>query len=57
MLYNNSMTRRMSLCPNCRTIQKNGIPCTICKCPVIVTDDNKDLNKDNKQDDKTKEHN
>lgn len=25
---------RMTLCPNCRTIQKAGTDCTICKCPV-----------------------
>lgn len=25
---------RMTLCPNCRTIQKVGTNCTICKCPV-----------------------
>lgn len=25
---------RMTLCPNCRTIQKAGTVCTICKCPV-----------------------
>jgi len=27
---------RMTLCPVCRTIQKAGTVCTICKCPVIV---------------------
>ena len=26
--------RRMCLCPNCRTIQKAGTSCSICKCPV-----------------------
>jgi hypothetical protein len=25
---------RMVLCPNCRTIQKAGTNCSICKCPV-----------------------
>lgn len=25
---------RMTLCPNCRTIQKAGTVCSICKCPV-----------------------
>lgn len=25
---------KMTLCPNCRTIQKAGTDCTICKCPV-----------------------
>ena len=28
------MPIRMTLCPNCRTIQKAGEPCSICKCPV-----------------------
>lgn len=28
---------RMSLCPNCRTIQKHGTACTICKCPITST--------------------
>ena len=27
---------RMILCPNCRTIQKAGTNCSICKCPVEV---------------------
>jgi len=27
---------RMTLCPNCRTIQKAGTTCSICKCPVEV---------------------
>jgi hypothetical protein len=25
---------QMTLCPNCRTIQKAGTCCSICKCPV-----------------------
>ena len=25
---------RMTLCPNCKTIQKHATACTICKCPV-----------------------
>lgn len=25
---------RMTLCPNCKTIQKAGTNCSICKCPV-----------------------
>lgn len=25
---------KMTLCPNCRTIQKAGTNCTICKAPV-----------------------
>ena len=25
---------RMTLCPNCRTIQKHDAICSICKCPV-----------------------
>lgn len=25
---------QMTLCPNCRTIQKAGITCPICKCPI-----------------------
>jgi hypothetical protein len=25
----------MTLCPNCRTIQKAGTNCSICKCPVM----------------------
>lgn len=25
---------RMTLCPNCRVIQKHGDACSICKCPV-----------------------
>jgi hypothetical protein len=25
---------RMTLCPNCRTIQKHNSTCAICKCPV-----------------------
>lgn len=24
----------MTLCPNCKTIQKYGTACTICKCPI-----------------------
>jgi len=24
----------MTLCPNCRTIQKAGDPCPLCKCPI-----------------------
>ena len=24
----------MTLCPNCRTIQKAGNPCPLCKCPI-----------------------
>jgi hypothetical protein len=27
---------RMTLCPNCNTIQKAGTNCPICKCPVEV---------------------
>jgi hypothetical protein len=26
----------MVLCPNCRTIQKAGTICPLCKCPVLV---------------------
>ncbi len=25
---------RIMLCPNCRSIQKAGVNCSICKCPV-----------------------
>jgi hypothetical protein len=25
---------RMTLCPNCKTIQKHNAVCSICKCPV-----------------------
>ncbi|GAG43956.1 unnamed protein product [marine sediment metagenome] len=28
---------RMTLCPNCETIQKAGTTCTICKCPITST--------------------
>jgi hypothetical protein len=28
----------MTLCPNCRTIQKAGTACSICKCPVHPQD-------------------
>ena len=28
------MPVRMTLCPNCHTIQKAGQPCSICKYPV-----------------------
>ncbi len=24
----------MRLCPNCKTIQRAGAPCPLCKCPV-----------------------
>jgi hypothetical protein len=26
----------MKLCPNCRTIQKAGTTCSICKCPIAL---------------------
>ena len=28
-------SRKMVLCPNCKTIQKEGTVCNNCKCPVI----------------------
>lgn len=27
---------QMTLCPNCRTIQRAGSICPLCKCPVRV---------------------
>ena len=34
----NKKTRRMMLCPKCRTIQKAGEVCSNCRCPVIASD-------------------
>lgn len=30
------------LCPNCKTIQRCGKPCSICKCPIICEEDKED---------------
>ena len=30
------MRVHMTNCPNCKTIQKVGTSCTICKCPVTA---------------------
>ena len=32
-------TTIMRLCPNCRTIQKVGTNCSICKCPINKKED------------------
>lgn len=37
------MNTRMSLCPNCRTIQKHGENCPNCRCPVTEEQMNKQL--------------
>lgn len=37
---------RMTLCPNCRTIQKEGTRCTICTCPVDKSLKKKDARND-----------
>lgn len=37
------MTREMKVCPGCKTVQKQGVVCPICKCPVWPNQERRSL--------------
>lgn len=40
--------RKMTLCPNCGTIQKEGVRCPNCNCPVTQEQRDRIRNEENK---------